>query len=386
MAADDRGVQREPFENVNQYTFSMIQHSLTEEMGVMDFDTPEDRTFLHWLYGLRANRQGLVGLIPEQMARMLADEPENVHRRLDGMQKCGHIYQDRLYVILTDWRRRMFGSEEGHGGKRWKRDDDGLVVLNKGMCRIALKALRTLTPDGRAVYLATCGMDEGGLRAKARVEQDQSKIKARSKQEQGKNRASAPKEEEEEEVEVEVEGGGTALAPSTTTLTAIALDPLAVALLHEFGARSADHEVALQGFCQRFYRRFAMLAGNLDPATAAKAAVELRRELAVWAEAAGHKPPYYLGNLTGEGFATYFDEKFSDNEARAFFVARVQAEPPATPTEPDEDELSPSARRAQRRRLPSMNDDLGPDKPKPKPEPAERMTEQELSQWAAFEG
>ena len=190
MIAEER---REPYGDANVWSYSTIQHSLQEEMAVQTFTDPMDRALLFYLYGLKQNKWGLLDVVPEHLARLLDAPAADVNECLDALQRSGHVYRDKFYLILLNWRRYL-------GVDNAKRDAEGRLCITKGMAKIALSLWGRLTPEGQRRYLASCGVaskdelitiverpdNRGGHN---RLEQTQSKVKAKSKQSQSKAKA-----------------------------------------------------------------------------------------------------------------------------------------------------------------------------------------------------
>lgn len=144
--------EQEAYGDVNVRTFLMLQHNFIEGLPVKDYEKPSDQTYLLWLYAMKENRFGLLKTNAPTLAIMWGEETDYAKAVLDRLQSKGHVHVDKLYVILSDWRRAMGGE------KNFKRERDDRLAVTKGMAKAALATFDRLTTDGQQAYLQSCGL------------------------------------------------------------------------------------------------------------------------------------------------------------------------------------------------------------------------------------
>jgi hypothetical protein len=190
----------EPYGDAAVYGYSVVQHRLAEEMSVQTFADPTDRTLLAYLYSLKENRWGLVEVTAGRLAEKLDAKADDMNVQLDALQTAGHIYRDKFFILLLNWRRYM-------GVDNAARDVEGRLYVTKGMAKIILSLWNRLTTEGQKRYLASCGLADktaivgiierpdprGGdhSRSKAGAKPEQSGSKAAAEPEQSGSKAGA---------------------------------------------------------------------------------------------------------------------------------------------------------------------------------------------------
>jgi len=317
------GAGVEPYGNFSGYGYSVLQHSFQKWMAVQPFDCPYDRLLLNYMYGAKENVWGMLDAISEQFARRIGADFGVFTEHMKSLQKQGYIYQDGQMILLLDWRRAM-------GIDKASRNEAGELRITKGMANAIKANWESMLPEGRRMYLDSCGLTNyeqiitiineqdpygrGGDR-KSDSFKNQSKINLKSTLDQSSiNQKSNNKNNNNRnnEKEQENEGGRISENPppsfSKNRTTEEMIRLLQDALFQEFRANPWDkqsskwkglHELCLLALGRVYNPDLSPVWKDRDFMLYAK---ELKGRLGVYGEETGLPPPYWLGNLCSPGF------------------------------------------------------------------------------------